>query len=699
MALTEKQKQGLRDRGINPQSFDPRLVGDFTGFDFSGDFGQDLQSLNQMYQTEPTGPQFGQEDLAYNPNRPAERNRGEDYRRALDALFEQYPEQETFRKNDGGRNLYLDVGVPYFRQGDQTGDLGGQLGDFSTYHINTDSDALDSIFGLPPIQALAGVITGGALNPALGGLTGAVGGEFGGPGPLAGLELGQDILDYQGPGSTSGDDPRAPDVFDTIYDVALGDRPLDTPYDAGIPDRPEDLPVLEEPPILEEPLPGEDVTETELPPWLRPEPGDPDYQPPPQPPEPPPEEQQGGQEEETGGIYLPPIDFPTGGDETGGVDVNLPLPMPGGGTVPDITDVFDPSDVTTWDWGEIINQATGGTATGGSSNVNIDFGDLASAIAGLYAGYDETQQKPQFQNIDDLYGGEYVDRMKALRDTILSQDPSSMVADLTPDQITALEQMGGFGEGVGGDILRGQLGQSGLGLAGLGSGMGYANQLRQSGGPQFQYDQDVFDTTMRNLMPGVAGSYLDQTRDIVRGLNEQVLPGINMDAMATGNVAGSRAGLAEGIATRGAADRMGDIESQLMQNALNQGQKAAYGAGAENLGANLGTQGDIFGGYGSAAQYGLPGFQQAYKAGLGNIGLGMEAGNFQQQFNQLGLDAPRDLLGWQIPLMNLTTPAGAGNLGQPYYGSSPLAGMYEGLNMGTNIYDMFTNPYNPQGAT
>jgi len=65
----------------------------------------------------------------------------------------------------------------------------------------------------------------------------------------------------------------------------------------------------------------------------------------------------------------------------------------------------------------------------------------------------------------------------------------------------------------------------------------------------------------------------------------------------------------------------------------------------------------------------------------------MDAGNFMQAFDQAGLNAPRDLMGWQIPLMNMTTPPGVGSMGTPFTGANPLAGMMEGVTMGRGAYD------------
>jgi hypothetical protein len=63
-------------------------------------------------------------------------------------------------------------------------------------------------------------------------------------------------------------------------------------------------------------------------------------------------------------------------------------------------------------------------------------------------------------------------------------------------------------------------------------------------------------------------------RDSRRNLEENTLPGINMGASSTGNMNSSRAGMAEGIAQRGYADREADmtasIQDRLIDRSMNQ---------------------------------------------------------------------------------------------------------------------------------
>lgn len=767
MALTPEQRRELRARGINPRFFDPRLSGAFQGFDFSGDFAQDLRSLNELYEGSQeidldslTG-EGGIDALV-----PTRGGNVDDYRSALDSLFMEYPDQATFQTNEGGRNLYMDVGIPYFRQGDETGYFeGSQLGDFASYHVNDDTDALKAITGNPLIQFAGNVATGGLYDYATGGEGGS----------LPWLDLAKDIATYQGPGSTSGDSPQDTGEYSSVFDPLEENIPglpdMDLPGPGGIWDLidiefpggggvEDDVPRGTPDEVVAEDQRGEDYWRMIE--WILDQQGDgntpQDTPPEPQPEvEPAPEgplddptvapeepvDQRGpdywemiqGVLDQGGWLpqdspSLPPEDIPTGEDtggiipsEPGGVTDEPTVPGdPGGDDNPNFDFDFnlptlpggdDMADWTDWlpgveggigiDWSNILNpdfqiqDLIGDIANDLTSNIDIDFGNLADALlslGGAYAGWDQSQQDPQYPTIDDLYGGEYAGRMKNLRDQILGMRPRDMLADMNPDMRRAINQLTGLATGQGAKIAAQQGLQGRRGLSGLDRLGSYANWLQQSGGPEFEYDQDTFDQVMGNLMPGIEGTYVDRTRDMIRNLNENLLPGINQEAMGTGNMAGSRAGVAEGIATRGTQDRMADVESQLIQNAINQANQAGYGGGSQNLGANLQTQGDILGGYGSQAQLGLPGLASSYATTANAAGLGLDAAGVLQDYNQARLDRHRDLLGWQIPLMNMTTPAGAGGVGTPYTSPSWLTGTLEGIDMGAGLSEALQNVLN-----
>ena len=111
--------------------------------------------------------------------------------------------------------------------------------------------------------------------------------------------------------------------------------------------------------------------------------------------------------------------------------------------------------------------------------------------------------------------------------------------------------------------------------------------------------------------------------DIGQQLNEQILPGIRRDSTAIGALGGSRQGIAEGIAGRGAID--------------------AFSRGATGLAtadAQRGLQAGIAGG-GLFTQAGLGGV-----AGANELFSGVGLGQFMGGFAPIGMQA--DIVGGQV---------------------------------------------------
>jgi hypothetical protein len=94
------------------------------------------------------------------------------------------------------------------------------------------------------------------------------------------------------------------------------------------------------------------------------------------------------------------------------------------------------------------------------------------------------------------------------------------------------------------------------------------------------------DPTKANI--AAAGQYADNpfmtgmidaaSRDVTRNLHENQLPGLNDGRDGSGNMNSSRAGVAEGIMRRGAADQIGDIASNMRGSAYQSGLGLAEGA-------------------------------------------------------------------------------------------------------------------------
>jgi hypothetical protein len=148
----------------------------------------------------------------------------------------------------------------------------------------------------------------------------------------------------------------------------------------------------------------------------------------------------------------------------------------------------------------------------------------------------------------------------------------------------------------------------------------YSRFTNMSNRPDMMANADQY--AQSNMSPIVKAMMRDDTRT----LEEQTLPGINMNASGSGNTNASRAGVASAIAERGYNDRLADVSSDVYNSLrdarlaqgnteFNQGMTALNNAGNMNN-------------------------QMASNFGVGsNAAIG--AGNRQNQFDQGQLDANR----------------------------------------------------------
>ena len=137
--------------------------------------------------------------------------------------------------------------------------------------------------------------------------------------------------------------------------------------------------------------------------------------------------------------------------------------------------------------------------------------------------------------------------------------------------------------------------------------------------------------------PSLQGVINAANRDTARSLYEGELPELNRSASATGNINSTRAGVAEGIARRGADDRMADTSAAIRSDAFNRG-----------LGLSQANRASQFGALGNLGQFGLSSFGAGLSgnnANLGNIDAMIRAGQLDQQDRQGALDA--DYMKWQ----------------------------------------------------
>lgn len=217
----------------------------------------------------------------------------------------------------------------------------------------------------------------------------------------------------------------------------------------------------------------------------------------------------------------------------------------------------------------------------------------------------------------------------------------------------------------GGDLHAGLDPQTQSGVAGFsdyanGAGQDAINNVSATGsdllGSRGQYlssigsfrDAASADPTQSNIAS--AGAYADNpylsgqidaaSRDVTRNLYENDIPGINRAATGSGNINSSRAGVAEGIARRGAQDQIGDIASSMRGEAWSNGTRLAEMARE----ANLSGQGQAAGLYGNALNTGLDATSTARDMMVGNLNNLIQAGKISQEDAQKVLDA--NLMRW-----------------------------------------------------
>ncbi|MBB3910155.1 hypothetical protein [Sphingomonas desiccabilis] len=130
-------------------------------------------------------------------------------------------------------------------------------------------------------------------------------------------------------------------------------------------------------------------------------------------------------------------------------------------------------------------------------------------------------------------------------------------------------------------------------------------------------------------------------RDVSRQLTESTLPSIDRSASGTGNLNSSRAGVAAGIAQRGAADRMADNAASLRGQAYSQGLNLA----SQDRSTNLNALATGASGYAGLANQGL----SAISAGnqLANNSFGVINNAYSQEQADRQGQTSADFQKWQ----------------------------------------------------
>lgn len=184
---------------------------------------------------------------------------------------------------------------------------------------------------------------------------------------------------------------------------------------------------------------------------------------------------------------------------------------------------------------------------------------------------------------------------------------------------------------------------SGTGLSAAGTMTGIGTQLSGAAGQALgaqnayaaQAGQDGTSEILGNAARYASSPYLDGqidavNRDVGRGLREETLPGIDRQASATGGINSSRAGIAAGVAMRGAGDRMADNASSMRSQAYGQG----LGMAQSDYNSRMGRLGGLAEGYSGLAGQGLQALQGGTSMGYGAYGAITGADQAQQQDTQ-----------------------------------------------------------------
>jgi hypothetical protein len=253
----------------------------------------------------------------------------------------------------------------------------------------------------------------------------------------------------------------------------------------------------------------------------------------------------------------------------------------------------------------------------------------------------------------------------------------NLYSPMNPLQQGGAWQLANYGAGQGQD---------------LGNAAGQASMSNLGAGQQFgQNALDIYGRSQQDptqQIVGNAGTFADNpymsgmidaaSRDVVRNLNENDLPQLNQDANMSGNTDSSRTGIAQGILQRGAADRVGDIASNLRGGAYANGLSLAAGNYQNGIQNQLNANSQA----GNAFSTGVQGAQGAFGLGTGAAGaIGQAGGAFQNDEQQMLNEAynrwnmqdqrPSDLLNryWGVASTGFGggsggyAPAGSGGMG------------------------------------
>lgn len=265
---------------------------------------------------------------------------------------------------------------------------------------------------------------------------------------------------------------------------------------------------------------------------------------------------------------------------------------------------------------------------------------------GLFTGSSTTKTNEKFDTGPSSFQAPYLtDAFNSAKDIYSSAKDSpyyqgQTYAGMSSEAKDVLSKLKAYASGQGLDTAS-ALNSLGTQMAGYGSKAGSTlDQFTQMAG-QDPTQANIAAATAYANNPAIQGMIDANSRDITRNLSEDILPGIDRAASASGNINSSRAGVASGIAQRGAADRIGDISAQIRGDAYNKGLSLAQADRSTNLSA----LGQAASAYGNLASFGVDALGKSSDAAYGAYDAINKANSADQTDRQGQLTA--DFAKWQ----------------------------------------------------
>lgn len=283
-----------------------------------------------------------------------------------------------------------------------------------------------------------------------------------------------------------------------------------------------------------------------------------------------------------------------------------------------------------------------------------------------------------------------------------------LYAGMNGMQQGATNSAAGYAQGQGMDLSQGMINDSQQYLAQSGNYINNTNRLANFN-PADPTQQNIQNAGQYADNPYINGAIDAASRDVTRNLTEDVLPGINRQAAGGGNTNSTRTGVAEGIALRGAQDRIGDISSTIRADAYNNGLQTSEGARQANMSGMLQGQTTGLDAQNITVGRGMDLRNQGMQGTVNMLDLMGRAGDKYQADQQGYADA--NFARWQgqynqpwDTLNNYMGAVGGTNWGSQTQSTTPgstmgaIKGALGGASAGLGLYKDFSSIMNSQSS-